>query len=121
MTGILHMRVRNGRKRYRVFSATSNAYVTSECSEQQARRYMLDEAVKQAQREIDQAVTNANARGTSLPFANGYDLAAPWLGEDRPQIQQHSFEPMRGGLRCSWCGDMENATVHTRGRTDKKL
>lgn len=112
------MRLRNGRMRFRVHAAPSagDGYLINECSEQQLRRYLLDEGVKVVQRAIDEAIANAKVRGTSLPFATGFVLDGPWLNEGRPQGPKHAFAPMTGGARCSYCGDMESAAVHVRSR-----
>lgn len=116
LPGVVHMRVRNGRKRYRVFIVHENAYATSECSEQQLRRYLLDEGVKLVQRSIETAVSTANIKGSSLPFANISPLDGPWPCEERSQSMRHEFTPMTGGARCSRCGNMESAAVHARAK-----
>lgn len=79
--GIVHVRVRNGRKKFRLHASPSsgqNGYISNECSEQQMRRFLIDQAMQIVTREIDQALRDASAKGSSIISAVPIDLTGPW-------------------------------------------
>jgi len=110
---VVHMRMLNGRKRYRVFNAIAEEYITEEYSEQQMRRYMLCEIMKNVQDEIDGAISGANTSSTSV---------GPWQTERcrKHGVCHHDFRPgphlafMGVPSRCLTCGREEDTAAHRK-------
>jgi hypothetical protein len=115
MSGVLHMRIRKGRKVYRFWSGAVDAYLTKECSKQQALNFMLQEAAEEAKRQAKLAFERADTYGTACRLPDtSVVLGGPWRRErcSVHDVVHHDF--LDGMLRalCRRCGEPPEALTH---------
>jgi len=125
--GVLHVRVRNGRKRYRFWSGLAERYVTEECSRTQALSFIKHAALKEIERLAEIEISSAEQRGTADGYSDSVDLAAPWRAERCPKHGEVHHEFVTGGFDgkpdrplCRRCGSPPEAVIHlpcTLGRS----
>lgn len=121
--GVLHVRVRNGRKRYRFWSGVSECYVTNECSRTQALNFIRAEALREIERLAEFEIAAAEERGTAdRTHSDPVDLSGPWRRGRCPKHGEvhHEFAP--GGsatafttatdLHCKVCGSGPEHKIH---------
>lgn len=113
--GVLHVRVRNGRKRYRFWDGMADRYVTEECSRTQALNFIKHEALKEIERLAEVEIAAAEQRGTAdTRYSDPIDLASPWRTERCPKHHEihHDFEIGGSGPGCRRCGSTSEAAIH---------
>jgi hypothetical protein len=82
MAWVIHCRTKGNRTRYRLWSTIVDAYVTEELSEEEVKREILEEEVREVtervQRETPARIENAKRTGTSSDMEDPHDLYGPW-------------------------------------------
>lgn len=83
MGQMIHCRIRNGEKKYKVWSTTVDAYVTKELTLKELRNLLLKEEISRVRanfvREFPERVARAEDRGTSsLMGEEPVALDGPW-------------------------------------------
>lgn len=78
MATLIHARHRKGQIRYRLWSTTTDSYLTTEMSEYVLRKWLYGDALQNAIRDADQRIQRASKTGTSSLMDAAVDLCAPW-------------------------------------------
>jgi len=104
--GVLHMRIRNGKKRYRFWSGVVDAYITEECSKVQALNFMRAEALKEVERQAKVAFEQADENGAA-GWGDTADIKGPWAQEicRKHGVFHHKYQDGFNVDRCGECGE----------------
>lgn len=82
MGAMIHCRVIDGEKRYRVWSTIVDDYLTDPMTEEEMHEYEIESAIQHAresaEREWPRRLERAQTRGTSSMMGDSYPLDGPW-------------------------------------------
>lgn len=82
MGTLIHCRVIDGEKRYRVWSTNVDDYLTEPMTEEEMHKYEIRDAVRHArenaEREWPQRLERAQSKGTSSLIERSVPLDGPW-------------------------------------------
>lgn len=85
MALIIHCRLKDGKSVFRVWSSTSDQYVTEELTEEGVRQELLQEEVRRTIEsfftENPKEINRAKETGTSSRLEDAHDLNGPWEEE----------------------------------------
>lgn len=112
MLRVLHCKATADGLRYRVWSTSSDQYLTEPLTESEMRELLLNEARRDAEESIGQNL----ARAASMGSSRRRDDRTPASDWDRERCQQcgsrhHAYSPRPDGA-CKSCGQDEEERTH---------
>ena len=78
MANVLKARKTSTGLMFRIWSDESDSYVTEPITEEQLRKLLLEEAIREHQREVTVRIERATQRGTSSVFETFEDINGKW-------------------------------------------
>lgn len=112
--GVVHSRIRNGKRVYRLWFGTLDRYGTKEMTREEAAAQLLADAQHTIELDIADALRRADGCGTS---GRGYlaEPGDPWTPERCRACGafHHAFkERWTSDAKCARCGESETSIAH---------